>query len=476
MIKNISISISRSFLLFVAGAVLLTSCGKDFLYPEPTTALDEEKVFTTLTNARAAMIGAYDQLSYYGFDGLYLPIMSDLTGEDLMLNSTNNYNWFVAVYQLNVLPNYQYASRPWRGGYKVIYDANRIIAGAPRIGDASQEEIDALIAEAKVMRAYALLKMVEVFAPAYARNPDAPGILLVTTPMAYDAPDIGRSSVRDVYTQIVSDLLVGAQVLDDEQGTAFFGRRAAHALLARAYLDMGMWEDARDHARLAYEGLELMSQNDLVGGFYSPNSETIFSIAYTAEDNNIYLSIPSFYWPVGGYSSMRADSRFVDLFAASDVRRFLFLRVDDIDPDNWLILKFQHNEQVGNAQRISIRASEMYLIEAECEAELGNDAAAQEALYKIQSRAQPGAPRPTVTGQELIDMILVERRKELFGEGFRWNDIKRRNLPLVREGDHWVKLNIQPGDEDYYRLTFPIPQGEIDANKALDEKDQNAGY
>ena len=461
------------FFLFMG---MLTSCGDDFLNPTPTTALEDDEVFTSLTNARSAMIGTYDQLSSYSFDGLYLPIMSDLTGEDVMLNSEKNYNWFVPVYQLNVLPNYQYSSRPWSAGYKIIYDANKIIEGAPKLPDATEEEINALVAEAKVMRAYAMLKMVEVYAPAYAADPDAPGILLVTKPLKYDAPDVGRSSVRDVYEQIVADLTYGANTLDTGNETGFFGKKAAQALLARAYLDMQDWENARDNAKLAYEGMELMSIQDMLDGFFNSNSETIFSLAYTPEDNNVYLSIPSFYWPVSGYSSMRANNLFVDLFNKNDYRSYLFTMVPGIDPDNNLILKFQHNQSVGNAERIAIRASEMYLIEAECEAELGNDKKAQDAVYMIQSRAYPGVKKSTNTGQELIDEILVERRKELFGEGFRWNDIKRRNLPFKRDGDHWVKLDFGSGDDDYYRLTFPIPQKELDANNVLGEADQNKGY
>lgn len=462
------------WLLGVAG--LISSCNEEFLNPKPTTALVDSEVFTSLTNARAAMIGAYDQLSSYSFDGLYMPIMADLTGEDLLLNSTNNYNWFVSVYQLNVLPNYQYASRPWDAGYKIIYDANKIIAGAPSLPDATEDEINDLVAEAKVMRAYVMLKLVEVFAPAYSADPDAPGIMLVTTPVAYDAPDVPRNTVREVYQQIISDLLYGESILGDDKSTGFFGKKAARALLARAYLDMQDWENARDKAKLAYEGLELMSIKEMLGGFYSPNSETIFSIAYTPEDNNIYLSIPSFYWPVSGYSSMRADSKFVESFNPNDIRTYMFYRQDNIDPDNYLILKFQHNQQVGNAERISIRAAEMYLIEAEAEAELGNYTAAQDALYIIQQRSYPGIAKFTGTGQELIDEILMERRRELFGEGFRWNDIKRRNLPFKREGDHWVKFDFGPDDDDYYRLTFPIPQGEIDANTVLTQDDQNKGY
>jgi hypothetical protein len=473
MIKDIKLK-GIALLLIVIGT--FSSCSEDFLNPKPTTALEDEEVFTSYTNAKAAMIGAYDQLASYYFDGLYLPIMADLTGEDLMLNSERNYNWFVPVYHLNVLPNYQYASNPWSVGYKVIYDANKIIEGAPMLPDATTEEIDHLVAEAKVMRAFAMLKLVEVFADAYVKDPDAPGILLVTSPLEYDAPDLGRSPVRDVYAQIIADLTYGANTLEDGNEPGFFGKKAAQALLARTYLDMQDWENARDWAKQAYDGMQLMSLDEMLGGFYSSNSETIFSLAYTPEDNNIYLSIPSFYWPVSGYSSMRANDKFVEKFENGDYRRYFFLKQTAIDPDNWLILKFQHNQSVGNAERISIRAAEMYLIEAECEAELGNDEKAQDALYVIQGRSHPGIGKSTNTGQELIDEILLERRKELFGEGFRWNDIKRRNLPFKREGDHWVKLDFGPGDEDYYRLTFPIPQREIDANTALTQDDQNKGY
>jgi len=214
----------------------------------------------------------------------------------------------------------------------------------------------------------------------------------------------------------------------------------------------------------------------MYSGFHTRNSETIFTVAYTPEDNNTYMSIPSFYWPLNGYSSMRANDTFVNSFGDNDYRKSFFLMYPEIDIERHLILKFAHNGQVGNAERISIRASEMYLIEAECEAELGNTTAAQDALHMIQERSIPGVSKSTATGQALIDEILMERRKELFGEGFRWNDIKRRSLPFKREGDHWVKFDFDSNDADYYRLTYPIPQSEIDANSKLSQEDQNIGY
>ncbi|KXX68826.1 RagB/SusD family nutrient uptake outer membrane protein [Flammeovirga sp. SJP92] len=459
---------------------LLFSCNNDFLELEPSDSIKEEDVFTKYANAKAALIGAYDQLSSPYFDGLYNPIMADIMGEDVMINSVDNWNWFTDVYQMNVLPTYNYVSNPWWSGYKLIFDANKIIENAQYIPDATQEQKEELEGQARALRAYVNLKLVQMYAPAHKKDNMAQSIMIVDRILAVDDEDPGRATLQDAYDFIEEDLVQAIEMLEDldpvDIDRGFISKRGAYALLARTYLDQERWEEAKENAQKAYADIPLMTANEMLQGFLYRNSETIYSIAYTQEDNNVYLSLPSFYWPVAGYSSMRANDKFVEQFSTEDLRVYFFLIEEEIDADRNLILKFGHNGTVGNAERIVIRASEMHLIEAECEAELGNYSEAQDALYLIQSRAYPGVPKSRNTGQELIDEILLERRKELFGEGFRWNDIKRRQLPFVREGDHWVKFNFTANDADYYRLTFPIPQSEIDANKNISELDQNVGY
>lgn len=455
--------------------LVLASCSNDFLELEPTDSISEEEVFSSYVTANSALMGAYDQLSGFNFGGLYNPIMADIMGEDVMINSVDNWNWFIPVYQMNVLPNYVYVDAPWWAGFKLIYDANNIINNSIYIPDATPEQITGLVGQAQVLRAYAMLKLAQMYSPAYAKNPESPSILLNTgTDDLYSGFE--RATLREVYAQIESDLIAAASQLEENSDKGFFDSRSANALLARLYLDMGEWELARDHAKLAYKGLTLMDLNDMFAGFSTRNSETIYTIAYTQEDNNTYLSLPSFYWPVGGYSSMRANNNFVSEFSVADARKSFFLKLDEIDPDRYLIVKFGHNNSVGNAERICIRASEMLLIEAECEAELGNYSEAQDALYEIQRRSNPGVTKSTATDEALINEVLLERRKELFGEGFRWQDIKRRQLPFIRTGDHWVTYSFTAQDPDYFRLTFPIPQSEIDANPALSNSDQNIGY
>ncbi|GJM63256.1 RagB/SusD family nutrient uptake outer membrane protein [Persicobacter diffluens] len=469
----------KIFYIFFLTVLSLGACTQDFLQREPSDAIEDDRVFGSYVTAKAALVGAYNQLSVYSFDGLFIPIMSDIIGEDVMINSVDNWNWFVAVYQMNVLPNYTFADSPWWTSYKMIYDANRIIENAQSVPDATDAQRNQLEAEARVLRAYGHLKLVQMFAPAYKEDPSAMAILKADRIRGINEEPMPRATLQEIYDFMIEDLNIASGMfesiseLEDGKSVGFFTKRSAQALLARAYLNMEDWESAKNAAVEAHEGLELMTANELLGGFMMRNRETIFTIAYTQDNNNVYLTIPSFYWPVAGYSSMRANDDFVDLFSGQDYRSNFFLRDNEIDENRHLILKYGHNMVVGNAERISIRASEMVLIEAEAEAELGNDKAAQEALHRIQMRANPSAPISTATGQALIDEILVERRKELFGEGFRWNDIKRRSLPLKRTGDHWVMIDMDINDPDYYKMTFPIPQSEMDANRNMI---QNPGY
>ncbi len=472
--KNI-LKIKTLTVLMILG-VSMSSCSEDYLDLDPTGSVSNETAFSTYSNAEAALVGAYDNLSFPAAEGLYIPIAGDLIGEDIMLNSVDNWGWFVEVYQLDVLANYTWAHQPWNTGYKVIYDANNIISRANTIPGITEEEVNNLVGQAKVLRAFMMLKLVEMYAPSYLSDSEAPSIMNVTMVLAHDDEDLGRAPLSEVYQTIISDLESAKEMLEETDFPGFFDKNAAQAILARAYLNMGEWEKARDNAKLAYETKVLVDGAQLLSGFNTSNDETIFSVAYTSDDNNIYLSLPSFYWPVSGYSSVRIDRPFFEEFATSDFRYNWFLKQNNIDPDNLLMLKFGHIEKIGNAEKISIRAAEMYLIEAECEVALFNYTEAQNALFEVQKRANPIAAKSTNTGDALLQEVLLERRKELVGEGFRWNDIKRRNLPFKREGDHWVKFDFTASDADYYRLTYPIPQMEIDVNTNIGPEDQNIGY
>jgi hypothetical protein len=76
----------------------------------------------------------------------------------------------------------------------------------------------------------------------------------------------------------------------------------------------------------------------------------------------------------------------------------------------------------------------------------------------------------TNTGQALIDEIMFNRRVELWGEGFRFTDLKRLNLPMSRAGipNHLTALTLVttvPAGDKLWEFLFP--QDELNANPAI---------
>jgi hypothetical protein len=120
------------------------------------------------------------------------------------------------------------------------------------------------------------------------------------------------------------------------------------------------------------------------------------------------------------------------------------------------------NQEHGN-DFAYFRLGEIYLIKAEAQLELGNQAGALLLLNALRARVfEPDEPRVLPVTRA---MILEERLFELTGESKRRQD-------LIRHGRYTVAWQFKP-PSTATKLLFPIPQNQIDANPELD---QNPGY
>lgn len=125
-----------------------------------------------------------------------------------------------------------------------------------------------------------------------------------------------------------------------------------------------------------------------------------------------------------------------------------------------------------------MRVAEMYLIEAEARSRVGTSTettTAQSVLYILAKNRDKDYVLSTNTGAALTEEILVQRRVELWGEGFRFLDLKRLNLPLDRtNSNHTVALaqtlSEPAGDA---RWQWLIPQDEINTNPEIGASGQN---
>lgn len=133
------------------------------------------------------------------------------------------------------------------------------------------------------------------------------------------------------------------------------------------------------------------------------------------------------------------------------------------------------NEAQSARDVFVIRFSEMYLIAAEAELNLGNPGAAATYLNVVRTRAAKAgkaAEMQVTADQVTLDFILDERAREFAGEQIRWFDLKRSGKLLER-----VKANNPnaAGIQDF-NLVRPIPRSQIDAVTNPAEFKQNPGY
>jgi len=133
-------------------------------------------------------------------------------------------------------------------------------------------------------------------------------------------------------------------------------------------------------------------------------------------------------------------------------------------------------QQQGQRDAFVIRLAEMYMIAAEAELNLGNNAEAVQYFNAVRRRAAyPGFETDMEVAEDAltIDLILDEKAREFVGEQIRWFDLKRTGKLVERVKLHNpdAAANIQP----FHNLR-PIPQAQLDAISNKDEFPQNEGY
>lgn len=522
---------------FIALCLLanLSACSDEFLEQTPSDRPSEEVLFNSLEGAEIHLTGIYSIQNYYYGEGTRGILAPDIMGDDATVISSNNYSRYIGFYRYNLSVS---SSRPYnfyRYSYRTIANCNLFLSQIDGI-DGDEAKKNDLKAQVLTLRAFSYFNLVRWFGEtAFTQDPNGRGVPINTTVNGLDGYNIPRSTVGEVYAQIVADLTAAEAGAVEASYKGFIDAKAVAAIQARVYLTMGDWTNASKYAKKAYAGFTLMNEEAYLSGFNETSTEAIWEQRFVDSDVNTFLSLPSFTYTCGditykdndedgdvdfddvnqktrgdvfvfGYNSLRVTRSLIDLYSNSDFRKKMFPRSLDTDgnvilnkegqiayaqyhtTDGYLTTKYNsaNPSALGTGDFPRIRATEMYLIEAEAEANLGNAAAAQTALLVVQQRADASVVAVTETGSALLDKIYLERRKELFFEGHRFFDLKRLDLDLDRgiSTDHWSDFTtINEPTSDVIRknsvskkFCLPIPQDEIDANEALTEADQNEAY
>jgi hypothetical protein len=218
------------------------------------------------------------------------------------------------------------------------------------------------------------------------------------------------------------------------------------------------------------------------------NPEWMWGSIIPAAEATIYASFFSHIDPnVGGYAALGQQKKITkdlyDQIPTGDVRKTVFRTpgTGTTTIPDYCQIKHQVPDLSNRwqADYLYMRASEMYLIEAEALARQGNDAGARTVLEALVKVRNPAYSAGTRAGAALVAEVLLQRRIELWGEGFGLLDIKRLKLGLNRPtgaGNHGapsfnpVVYTTGPADN---RFLMRIPQRELDNNASMTPADQN---
>lgn len=418
---------------------------------EPTDEVADERAITDANSARAALAGAYDavqDLSYYGGDFLFF---SDLSS-DIAIH-VGTYSTFADADDNDLRADNSTIKGIWDAIYIAIGRANLLIEKLPSVPGLDSDELGTMIGEAHFLRALHYHNLVKLWG----------GVPIRTTPPASvdEASKITRSTVAQVYDQILRDLDKAEELLDEGRSTRRATLGAVHALRSRVFLYLGDWAGAEAAADEVLDmGYELAPKfSDLFSDEGSDTREDIFRVSFTAQEYNLigYYYISRSY---GGRREIAPSAGLANAYADDDARGAWSISYDNRDRR----YGSKYPTTVGAEDVHVIRLAEVILNRAEALARQNRLGEAVDAYNLVRNRAGVAAHvyLPGVTTQaEVIDAILEERRLELAFEGDRWPD-------LVRTGRAVDVLEIGQN-----RTLFPIPQRETEVAPGIK---QNPGY
>lgn len=455
--------ILKNLLPILAGAAFMAACDSP-LEVNPTASIPFDEALDSPEEIAAAVNGMYDAMQVDGAYARNLLVFPDMYADNLDFSGT--FTTDREVWSQNVRPTNSAVTGIWGAAYDAVNRANNVLAAVDSVSELDEVDATQFQGEALFVRALNYHNLVRFF-----------GSVPVVTAATWEVgPEVNvpRSSVAQVYSRIVADLQQSISMLDEVEAEGVRPRAgranlwSARALLARVYLDMGQWAQARAMADEVIESgeFELVDEYRNIWAVEN-NSESIFEVQFTISDPN---SLAFWFFPSdegGRYGFNPTEAAAVAIFGGAGQSRERFNgSVSFSEGEGWYYVSKFFRIETGDDNIPVIRLAEMYLIRAEANWRLGADpAVVRSDINVVRERSGLPALAATVTtSTQLRNAILAERRAEFAFEGHRLFDLRR----ILGDAAAAAALGI-----DEFRLVFPVPQRELDANPGLT---QTQGY
>lgn len=484
--------------------VLLTSC-KDFLNLIPKN----ERIVSELSDVKTEMLAFWAGHTYsvlpipsYGSTSLSLMMYNDANAmlclyednlnllrfndhSDITQSIMNNY-----YYQLAEWKSMTLATSLWRDGYGTMGMMNAIVDDLHHICPVPEESADpqlyaSIMAEAKSIRAWTLLKLMEFFTPYHLPEYGIP-VNLDTE----DTEAKPRLTQQEVYAIILQEI-ADAEALNAERRdfNFFYSPYLLNCLRAELYAyrggsaaaEEGDWALAEQYATAATEDYALETSAGMLREMFSADA-----ISYITDSPYFALKIASkrtcgignsFTGIWGKNNAQQISNDLYALYDPEDIRLAAWFNRGEVEGVPAVFVRKPTVSEWGPVSDLLVlyRKADMYLLNAEAKMRQGKTQEAAEMLLTFRRSRVKGYSQP-IDMAHLLDEIADERRRELCYEyGARFVDMKRLGLSVSRvafskQSTGTETFTLQPDD---YRYALPIPVSiEIDYNNIP----QNPGW
>ncbi len=485
--------------LFAALFLFSTSCEKDFLEKEPSQFLTQEQIdktspvypellagtvsgiYSLMVQTGTGGTTGHDDFGQKGYD-----IFGDMVSGDMAL-SVSTYGWYRAtITELQSTQDFTFGANRqiWRYYYRIIRSANSIIGtlgGNDAIPEADEDKYS--IGQAKALRAHSYFYLAQFFARDY--NPSDEILPLYDDVDDLNGPKVATSVIYDF---IESDLRSAISLLDGfERGAEInqINKPVAQGILAYVLgSKRDSWTEVASLTKDVIDngGFTLMNAEEVTGGFNTVNTPGwMWGIDISLEMGLDLISwwgqIDTFSYSYGWAGDFKAiDQDLYDAIPDNDVRKGQFNGNSGgrfLQPLNKF---YDPSREIGGISQttendyVYMRVAEMYLLHAEASAKSGDESSAINSLKLLLDDRIPNTSYiDALSGQALIDEIYLQTRIELWGEGKSYLAMKRNQATIRRGPNHlsFVGTDISYDDE---RLTFEIPELEIQNNPFINDQ------
>lgn len=499
IMKNIKIKNKLSAFVMATLLVGAFSCKTELLEPIPRTAIIDEFAFDTPARITLQSANLYTSIKNGAFLGGRAQVYGDVRANDFLNRTTNGVTAYL-VWQHTVTEASQNdVVNLWTFGYQAINQVNVFLDGMEANkgkfiqpifpADYATTTAQVYIAEARFLRAVAYHYLLQFYARSYATHGTLPNSglpLRLHGETNLENNDLKRSTIEEVYTQIIDDLNFAEANLPDTYADALTRVTRAHKNTAisfktRVYLTKG------DYANVIAEANKLVPlaapftastrvahslQANIATVFATPQetSESIFSMPFTAQNPPGVQNPIGFYYRASGQGAPQAGGGEFSLNGAAgsivadevawptaDARRTAF--VYTFGTSRYLGKYPSGTPYLDKAPIMRWSEVLLNLSEALARTTGGVNPRSLALLNAVRTRsAGAGGAWVPADNATLISNIMTERRIEFLGEGLRNQDIMRLGDTFPGKG---AVPAVGPSNSVW---VWPIPTSEIAAN------------